>query len=246
MQCENMHAAVESLFSCEETEFGTRIDTHCLYPSFSQVSVFIAKIGDGFQVHDGGEALREAWLHGRDEPLINSCLKREALRHHLVLKDGSFVASAANIDWLPAAILAVANAAAAAASDAVARLSAAAEESLVERILECLSRAFKKDKIVREYTLRGKSGKEHSFDFALFDHGDMQIIIDAVSPHHNSISSKYVAFADTGSPLGAPDFHKFAVYDRPLSRDDVSLMQQVAEIVPFASLVEGSRRILIG
>jgi hypothetical protein len=240
MLCIDLRETMASLYDCEETEFGTRVLTHCLYPSFSQVSVFVVRVGDGFRVHDGGEARREAWLHGRDDSIINPCLKRESLRHHLEIVDGSFVAKPANLDWLPSAILAVANASAAAATAAVARFNTALEGSLVERIHDALSLVYLKDRIVREYTLRGKSGKDHSFDFALLDHGESQIIIDAISPHHNSIAAKYVAFADTD----APNLHKFAVYERPLLRDDVSLMQQVASIVPFGSLIDGSRRIL--
>jgi hypothetical protein len=244
MLCDDLRGAVESLSSCEGTEFGARFLTHCLYPSFTQVSVFIAKIGDGFRIHDGGEAAREAWLHGRDEPLILSCLKREASKFHLELSDASLIGKAPNIEWLPAAILAVANASATAANHAVMRLTAAAEESLVERIHDSLARVFQRDRIIRDFQVRGKSGKEHSFDFALLAEGDRQILMDAVAPHHSSIAAKYVAFADTGPANGALGLHKFAVYDRPLSRDDVALMQQVAEIVPFRSLVEGSKRAL--
>ena len=43
----------------------------------------------------------------------------------------------------------------------------------------------------------------------------------------------------------AADITKFAVYDKPLANDDVSLMQQVALIVPFASLIHGARRVLL-
>jgi len=245
MQCDDLRAVLDSLNSCEATDGGTRVRTHCLYPSHTQVGVFIVKFGDGYHVHDGGEAVREAWLHGRDETVMHSCLKRGASKYHLEVAGSSLVGKVDNRDWLPSAILAVANASAEAANSAVMRFSAAAERSLVERIDEALSRVFAKDKIVREYSLRGKSGKEHSFDFALFNGGEGQIIMDAVSPHHNSIAAKYVAFADAGSPDNSYLMHKFAVYDRPLARDDISLMQQVAEIVPFQSLVEGSKRILI-
>jgi hypothetical protein len=242
MHCDDIRAIMDSLHLCEETEFGLRVRTHCLYPSFSPVDVFVAKIGDSFRIHDGASAAREAWLHGRDHVLISGCLKREAENYRLKVLDGSMVADAHNEEWLASAILSVANASAAAANSAVARLSAAAEESLVERIADALSRSFNKDKIVREFPLRGKSGKEHRFDFALLDHGREQIIIDAISPHHTSISAKYVSFADADGP----SIHKFAVYDKPLLRDDVSLMQQVAEIVPLGALVEGSRRALNG
>jgi hypothetical protein len=242
MRCNAAREALESLYACEETEYGLRVRTHCLFPSFSQVEVFIVKIGDGFRIHDGGSAAKESWLHGRDDHLISSCLKREGERFHLEIVNDSLVASAHDEQWLPAAILAVANASSAAAYAAVSKLSVAAEESLVERIGDALARSFAKDKIVKKFSVRGKSGKEHAFDFALLGDGRNQIIIDAVSPHHASIASKYVAFSDSGGQ----GLRKFAVFERPLLRDDVSLMQQVAQIVPLAALVEGSRRALIG
>jgi hypothetical protein len=235
-----MREVLESLSGCVETDAGFRVETHCVYPSFSQVTVFIVKIGEGFLVHDGGEAIRESWLHGREDSIAASCLKREALRFNLQVNEDSLVGSVEWIDRLPPLILAVANASASAAIAAVARTIAATEESLVERIGDALSLSFPKDYVYKEYIAVGKSGKEHSFDYGLFDGRDRLVLMSAVAPHHSSISSKYVAFSDTEAVA-----HKFAVIDRRLPQDDVSLMQQVAEIVPLRALVEGSRRALV-
>ena len=42
---------------CEETPEGARVATHCLYPSFESVRVFVARLSDGFNVHDGSGAI---------------------------------------------------------------------------------------------------------------------------------------------------------------------------------------------
>jgi len=63
-------------------------------------------------------------------------------------------------------------------------------------------------------------------------------LINGVSPHAASISSKYVAFADTEGDTA----HKFAVFDRELEGEDAALLGQVASVVPLASLHSGAKR----
>lgn len=241
MLCDEIRAALSSFDACESTLAGARVKTHCLYPSFEAVHVFIAKVGDGFKVHDDAGAAREAWLHGRDAHMIGSVLRREASRYHLEVLEDSLVASAETQEWMLPSILAVANASASAANEAVLRFVAAAEEALIGKIEIALRESFQKDSVVKEFIVRGKSGKEHRFDFAVHRKVDGGILIDAVFPNQSCIAAKYVAFADTE----ANDITKFAVYDKPLANDDVSLMQQVALIVPFASLIQGARRVLL-
>jgi hypothetical protein len=66
------------------------------------------------------------------------------------------------------------------------------------------------------------------------------LLINSVSPHHNSVSAKYVSFSDTESPRE----NKVAVHDRPLVADDVALLQQVARIVPLITLRSGPQKVL--
>src|ERR1035437_7626871 len=109
MLCDEIRASFPMSSSCEESESGAVVSTHCLYPSATPVRVFVAKVGDGFKVHDGGAAWREAWLHGRDEHVILSCLRKESSIYRLEMIDGALWANAKSADWLAAAILAVAN-----------------------------------------------------------------------------------------------------------------------------------------
>ena len=63
-------ASLKRFAALADTDEGARLETHCLYPSFDPVHAFIAKVGDGYKVHDGAGAFRSAWDHGRDVGLI--------------------------------------------------------------------------------------------------------------------------------------------------------------------------------
>ena len=134
MPCADVIEAFAGFNSCVEFEHGTRVSTHCLYPSFDPVNVYVVRFGDGFRVHDGGGAERASWLHGRDDKLTTRMLNRYAQRYDLKHSNGVLTGDAATIDWLYSAILAVANASAAAANAAVEHVVAAAESSLRERV----------------------------------------------------------------------------------------------------------------
>jgi hypothetical protein len=135
-------------------------------------------------------------------------------------------------------ILSVANASAAAAGRAVAKIAQATEKALTDKIDDVLSTTFSRTLIAREYVVRGRSGGERRFDFAVRHDDEFELLINAVAPHKGSVNSKYVAFADTEADIS----RKFAVFDRQLDTDDVSLFQQVSLIVPFNALRQGATR----
>jgi hypothetical protein len=229
---------------CTETEEGSRVTTHCLYPSFDPVNVFVVRFGDGFRVHDGGGALQSAWLHGRDEVLIRRTLAKQAARYQVHIVDDVLVADVPSTDWLTPAILAVANASAAAAHAALDRVVSATERVLRDRILSVLKATVAESEIAVEYEILGQSGKLHRFDFAVKEPRDNLLLIHAVAPHHISVSAKYVAFADVIHREGVRT-DRFAVHDKPLESGDVSLLQQVADIVPVKSLQHGIQRLVL-
>jgi hypothetical protein len=119
----------------------------------------------------------------------------------------------------------------------------ATEAQLGDRIYETLLRLVSPSAITKEYEIPGKSGKQHRFDFGVKERDEL-ILIDAVAPHHISISSRYVAFADVTNRIDGK-LDKFAVHDRPLEHSDESLLLQVAKIVPFKSLDQNVRRALM-
>lgn len=236
--CDEVRAVLAHFDRCEGTPDGARIATHCLYPSFAPVNVFIAKLGDGYKVHDGAEAYNTAWLHGRNDAVIGNALREECARFHLELSDQTIFASAPTLEWLASAIVSVANASATAATAAVARIQAVAEEALFEKIERVLKGSFDIAQIKTNIEVIGKSGGKRRFDFSVhsIDAGT-DLLISGVAPHPGSVSSKYVAFADTDIQPS----HKLAVYDRPLSTDDVALLQQVGSIVPLTGLGLGAQ-----
>lgn len=240
MTCKAITTALGHFTSCEDTEDGSRIQTHCLYPSFQPVAVFVAKYGEGYKVHDGGGAARVAWDHAKDAQLINRMIARYARKFDVSVLGDSIIADVPNKEWLLAAILSVANASASAANATVERAMAHTEKLLIDKIYTIISHAVPAKTISKEFSLSGKSGKIHHFDFAIQRSKDNIILINAVSPHHVSISAKYVAFSDARIDIGR--IAKLAVYEKKLDVDDIALIQQVADLVPIKSLEMGVRR----
>jgi hypothetical protein len=244
MTCQDIRAALEPYGECTETENGSRLRTHCLYPSFEPVHIFVVRFGDGFKIHDGGGAYRSAWDHGREAAMARRAISRQAIAFGIsVGADESLVADVQTKEWLLSGILAVANASASAAHTVFQHVAIASEEMLKEKIFGILASVVPMASIVREYALIGKSGKHHRFDYAIQTTEEQPLLLNAVTPHHVSISAKYVAFADTHE---LPVIGRFAVHERPLEQDDMALIQQVADIVPFASLRPGVTRQMTG
>jgi hypothetical protein len=244
MSCQDIRAALAPYTDCIETESGSRFRTHCLYPSFEPVDVFVVRFGDGFRINDGGGAYRSAWDHGRDDGMARRAINRQATAYHLsVENDQSLAVTVNSPDWLLSGILAVANASAGAAHAVFQHVTGASETMLKERIFATLAATVPVSAIAKEYEMIGKSGKRHHFDYAIQTVEQHPLLVESVTPHHVSISAKYVAFADTSD---APAIGRFAVCDRPLDNDDTALLQQVAAIVPFASLGPGITRQMVG
>ena len=242
MICDDIRIALSEGEVCEETDDrGARIFTHCLYPSFEPVAVYVARKGDGYVVTDGGGASASAYLHGREE--LGKVLLRECARFGVDCKEDTVVADVVSADWLRAAILAVANASAAAATSALERVAVAAERVLADKIYEGLSRIVPRNNIAREYEHRGVSGKRWRYDFGATTTSGL-ILVNAVAPHHVSVSAKYVAFADT--PANEDNLGKLAVYGRKLETEDAALFTQVATLVPIGSVEAGIRRVMAG
>jgi hypothetical protein len=241
--CEDIRLALSAFEVCTETEQGSRVTTHCLYPSFEPVNVFVVRFGGGFRVHDGGGAVRSAWTHGREESLVARMLTKQALRYEIKVVDDSLVAEVPSVDWLASAILAVANASAAAAHAALDRFVTATETVLKDKILKVLKSTVPPAMIKVDYEVAGQS-KRHKFDFAVTEFDGSMLLLNAVAPHHISVSSKYVAFSDIIHREGVRT-DRWAVHDKELESSDVSLLLQVAEIVPMQALPTGLSRLML-
>jgi hypothetical protein len=236
--CDDVRIALSNGDFCEETDEGVRFATHCLYPSFDPVEVVVTRMGDSYIVSDAGGAKKAAWLHGREE--ISKALTKECARFSVDCRDGVVEAKVTNIEWLKSAILGVANASASAVAVALARSHEIAEHELVERIYDEILRVLPKENVKREGLYPGNSGKKRKYDFvAVSKNGTF--LVNAVTPNHISISSKFVSFAD----LPANDhLRKVAVYDRPLETPDAALITQVADLMPVSAIENSIKRML--
>lgn len=123
MNCEELRRLFAKHEYCEATDRGLRIATHCYYPSFDRVWVYVSQYGDGFRVTDGGGAASAAFMHGRDDSAFESSLRKACSRFGLEPQNGSLVADIDGPDWLFAAVLAVANGAAQAATETSAKVT---------------------------------------------------------------------------------------------------------------------------
>ncbi|MFH5926151.1 hypothetical protein [Roseomonas xinghualingensis] len=241
MLCDKVAAALTEFAKCEQTHEGARIPTHCLYPSFEPVNVFVVGYGDGFKVHDGGGAVRSAWDHGRDSSSAYALLRQHASMHQLHAVGDSLVAEVEDQSWLTSAILAVANASASVAYAALDRAAAKTADNLKDKVEAILLKAAPRNSITKSFEVKGKSRKQYEFDFGVRHRDNGWILVDAISPHHASISSKYVAFSDT-KEADIAIFGRMAVFQYELDQSDAALMQQVADLVPLMALQDGILR----
>jgi hypothetical protein len=240
VSCATVASALVDFAKCEETPNGARIITHCLYPSFNPVAVYVVRFGEGFIVHDDGEAKAMAWEHGRDDRVTSRYLNEQAQRYALAYERGRLSVTVQNGDWLAPAILAVANAACAAVNQAVAHIARSSMIVLQDAIYEALLAKYDKERVIKEPSRVGASGRTYEFDFGVQEAGRL-VLIDAVTPHAISINTKYTAFADVGRLIGN---RGLAVFDRPLASEDKTLLSDVADVVPFKSMTAEVQRAL--
>ena len=165
------------------------------------------------------------------------------MRYRVKLDGQTLTSEIMSSEWLPSAILAVSNAAAMTARQSIDHSIAAFEANISEKIYLALRKVYAESRIMREFSVDGQSGKQHNFDYAVGNIDSKILLLDAISPHHSSIAHKYTSFSDVKSALNGLAV-TFAVYDRPLDPEDVSLMQQVSDLVPINSVSSGAERVL--
>lgn len=234
LDCKFVNSKLDQFSMCERTEDGIKVATHCLYPSFDQVEVFIVGCGDGFIVHDGGGAARIAWMHGIDALTFGrSAAQAAAAFGSDFVKNGNQIRTqASSEEWLWASVVSVANASANAARDLLVRARKSKELGLIQRTKAILDGASWKSETKLDVQLSGKSGKTHTFDLSV-ETENKTALIDAVVSHPNSIAAKYLAFSDTEN---RPGLYKYALYDNDLTQEDKALISNVADLVSFNSL----------
>jgi hypothetical protein len=232
LDCDMINIQMDKFALCERRQDGLFMTTNCLYPSFEQVGVYIVGHGDGYIVHDNADAARLAWTYGIDERSFKRLAAHSAQIYGCEASGLQIQCGAHSKDWLWSAISTVANASADAAKTAVVKARLAKEVSLVTRAKAVFDRSKWKPETKLDYHYPGVSGKMHTFDLAVVADGSTALI-DAVTPHHNSIAAKYLAFSDTASQ---PGIYKYALYEGDLSAEDKSLLANVADLVNYKAL----------
>ncbi|MHC0054810.1 hypothetical protein [Actibacterium sp. D379-3] len=234
LDCSFVNSKLDQFATCERTEDGIKVATHCMYPSFDQVEVFVVGVGDGFIVHDGGGAGRIAWMHGIDAPAFNRSVAQIATAFgcEFVKVRQQIRASASSEAWLWSAVVSVANASADASRAVIYRARKTREYGLIQKTKAILDRAKWKPETKLEAQYPGKSGKTHTFDLAV-ESNNKTALIDAVVSHPNSIAAKYLAFSDTET---RPGLYKYALYENDLTQEDKALISNVADLINFNAI----------
>lgn len=243
IDCGLIKSCMDRFERCSQTELGLKVSTHCLYPSFEQVDVYIIQTGDSFVIHDNSEASRIAWLHGVEKRTISSCVNASSAYYgcETIVENHQIKAIAQDEAWLWAAISAVANASAYAARTAVGRVRKSKEFGLIQRTKDILDGAKWSPETQLDKTYPGMSGKEHTFDLGVTHSGQLALI-DAITAHPNSIAAKFLAFSDTEN---RPGLFKYAVYENELSQEDKALLSNVAELIEFSSIAHSDGKFLL-
>lgn len=232
LDCNQIIQSLDEYSRCETNEFGNKITTHVMYPSFEPVSVFVVSRGDLIEVHDGRGAFECASLHAIEGGGIRRACIESAQRFSCNVENEFITITVENVDWLYSAITSVANASSLAAHKIVTRKSTTREQNLIVKTKHLIDEGRWGAKTKTHVSILGKSGKSHKFDLSV-THGETIAIIDAVIPHHSSIASKYMAFSDADFKRGT---FRYALYDGDLASEDKTLIANVADLIPFEAL----------
>ena len=241
LDCAIIEQAMGKFEGCTRTDEGLRVMTHCLYPSFEQVAVFVVGRGNELIVHDGGGAARSSWSHGADAKALSRSLTYAAASFGCEVRNHTITTVAASPEWLWAAVASVANAASDAARASVGRIRQTAEENLIRKTKAILDSASWGPGTKLDAQYPGESGKIHTFDL-IIEHDNQVALMDAVVSHPNSIAAKYLAFSDTSRRRG---LYKYALYDGELAPEDKTLLSNVADLVAYSAILGTDGRFLL-
>lgn len=241
LDCSHINNALGEFGGCEPSENGYRVTTHCMYPSFEPVCVFVRPVADGFLIHDGGGAVTNGWHHGLDVGGSTRSLTKSAEMFGCEFGSGMIRIVVENQDWLYSGITSVANASADAARTAVGKTKITNERGLIRKTKKFFDSVSWRPETKLEERVHGASGKLHTYDLAVFHQGSTALI-DAVVSHPASIASKYLAFSDTENRMG---LYKYAIYDSELTSEDKSLISDVADLVAFDSVIGTDGKFLL-
>ena len=211
---------------CKETTYGAQVRTTCLLPSFEPVYVYIAKVGDGFLVHDAGETFASILAHGQDVRDAKKSIRSECKRFGLDFGDRGISVKIDAPEWLDTAIASVANASSLSARNALKDDTKSSERELADVLFQLIQPSVGKAAISKGYVYSGASGRKYKFDLAIQSSNQLTLI-ETVTPHANSVNAKYVALADVPEE---ENLGKIVAHNNDLSQEDILLLQNVATV----------------
>lgn len=212
-----------------------RVPTTCVLPSFEALYVHVAMKDDSYMVHDCGETLDSILRHGQELDVAERVIRRMCQLYRLGFDGYRISWKFHDPEWISSGILAVAAAATGSAECALHEKHLKAQETLKEEnademladaVFSLLEPSLKEGAISRKFQHRGKSGRRYEFDLAIQEDNRLTLI-ETVTPHGHSVSSKYIALSDVPSEKG---IRKIVAHHDDLAEEDILLLRNVAAV----------------
>jgi hypothetical protein len=191
---EKIEEAAAGLISVRADGDRARISLPLMYPSGSGSAVEVMVNGENCFVSDFGFGAMEAEMYGAESFYENSA-KKAADRFGVGFDGMSIFKTWASLGRLDAAVVAVANASVQAATGAIMSASEEKERRDNMALYERVREFFGDRAVAKREELGGRDAKWQAQNVVTLSN-HRKAVFELVSAHPNSISSKYIMFAD--------------------------------------------------
>ena len=221
------------------------VTTSCLYPSNAMVTVYVRGGPNGAVVSDDGRAIDELTALNRDVKNADKFLSRFCNRSGLKAENGKITSARVSAQQLPASIVFVANASAAAVAWGVDKLKLRRRCNLREELEKLLNLSFPGDIIEKKRQIEGKSTRYYRFD-TVVRLNERLLLIDPVIPDANSINSHAIAHLDVRQREDESIIQCLIFDDEEdWSAADLNLLQMAATLVPLSRVDQAMKKFRI-
>lgn len=218
------------------------VTTSCLYPSNAMVTVYVRGGPNGAVVSDDGRAIDELTALNRDIQNADKFLSRFCNRLGLRAQNGKISSPRVSAQQLPASIVLVANASAAAVTWGIDKLKLRRRRNLREELEKLLNLSFPSDIIEKKRHIEGKSTRQYRFD-TVIRLDERILLIDPVVPDANSINSHAIAHLDVKQREDEQIIQRLIFDDdEDWSAADLNLLQMAATLVPLSRVDQAMKR----
>lgn len=199
-----------------------------MFPGGAPIIVHVRRDDDDYVVTDQGKGHYEAEMMGAGA-IFERIAKQVAQAVGIEFDGDQMFAARVPRDWLPNAVIFVANASRSAVEMAAERLTANVEDTLRDRLKSALREVFR-DRASFDVTVPGLSTKGRNFT-ALVRRDGRTALFDIVMPSPVSVSFAIVKFQDVAQLEQAPG--RVALLGGKVDTADQSLLSQWATVAPF-------------